>query len=404
MSKIDCSKIIISGVGCALADFLYTNIDFSSPMCKKYLSKNKGDGGLIPGGLIFIEELEEFSNKPFSEILKEIAGNEDLKTFNLGGPSLVSLIHASQLLDKGSCEVKFYGIAGGDSISEKIFKALMETPLSISNYKKMGDYSSPFTYVFSDPDLNKGDGERTFVNNIGAAWHYTPSMLGDDFFNSQVVCLGGTALMPQIHDGLTNILKKSKENNCLTVVNTVYDFRNEKRYPGAPWPLVDKPSSIGLIDVLIMDCEEALRISGIGELGKAADYFAATGIPSFFITNGSDDIIAFSTGEVFNKTFGPVHLPVSNAVQHELSKVPPTHRDTTGCGDNFAGGLIASITWQFKSRAVGNFDLTEAVSWAVASGGFACLYIGGVYYEKVPGEKLKNVQQLQEGYLEQISG
>ncbi len=91
-------------------------------------------------------------------------------------------------------------------------------------------------------------------------------------------------------------------------------------------------------------------------------------------------------------------------IQHKLSKVPPTQRDTTGCGDNFAGGLIASITWQLKSRAVGNFDLTEAVSWAVASGGFTCLYIGGVYNEKEPGEKLKNVQQLQEAYMKQISG
>ena len=53
-------KIIISGAGCALADFLYTDISFNSPGFKKYLSKNPGDGGLSPGKLVFNEELEKF--------------------------------------------------------------------------------------------------------------------------------------------------------------------------------------------------------------------------------------------------------------------------------------------------------------------------------------------------------
>ena len=60
MSK---KKIIISGTGCALADYLYTGVKFSSPEFEKYLSKQSGDGGLSPGKLVFTEELEKFSSK-----------------------------------------------------------------------------------------------------------------------------------------------------------------------------------------------------------------------------------------------------------------------------------------------------------------------------------------------------
>ena len=57
-------KIIISGTGCALADFLYNDILFSGPTFQKYQSKKSGDGGLSPGKLVFTEELEKFSGTP----------------------------------------------------------------------------------------------------------------------------------------------------------------------------------------------------------------------------------------------------------------------------------------------------------------------------------------------------
>lgn len=395
-------KITISGTGCALADFIYTNVDFDSKGFIKYQSKLAGDGGLNPGKLIFTEELEKFSGMPFSEVLEEIVGNREPDTFNLGGPGLVSLIHASQLLDKNTFEVNFYGVSGDDAVSQNIFAILKKKPLRTENYKIKEQSTTPFTYVFSDPTYNQGNGERTFVNNIGAAWNYQPEMLDDAFFNSQIVCFGGTALLPQIHDGLTNILNRAKENNCTTVVNTVYDFRNEKRNPGAPWPLVDNQNSFDLIDVLIMNCEEAIRISGRKSLTEAVDFFVFSGVSSFIITNGEADVTAFSNGRKFIKTDKPIRLPVSKKIKSMLDKTPKTLRDTTGCGDNFAGGVITSLATQMKSKLEGSYDLVEAISWAIASGGYAGLYIGGVYNEKTSGEKLQKISLLQEDYLTQI--
>jgi sugar/nucleoside kinase (ribokinase family) len=91
-------------------------------------------------------------------------------------------------------------------------------------------------------------------------------------------------------------------------------------------------------------------------------------------------------------------FPVSTKVIESQEK----RGDTTGCGDNFVGGLIASVAEQLQRNRQAQPDLQEALSWAVASGGFACLYVGGTYLEKEPGEKKEKVSVFQEAYLQQF--
>ena len=394
-------KITISGTGCALADFLYNGISFDKSNFTEYLSKHAGDGGLSPGKLVFTEELEKFTGCSYKEILEKITGGDSPVAFNVGGPSLVSLLHASQILDSKEFEVKFFGIAGKDDTGNMIFKIISDTPLNINNYLLTSGKSTPFTDVFSDQMFDNGHGERTFVNNIGAAWDYEPGQLTEDFFNAEVVCFGGTALVPQIHDNLTSVLEKAKKNNCITVVNTVFDFRNEKKFPGSPWPLGNSKISFGLIDVLIMDHEEALKISGQRTIDNAAVFFITSNVSSFVITNGADPVYIWSGGGLFNKTWLK-KLPVSEKVKEDLKLRPEQKGDTTGCGDNFAGGLIASVAMQMKTRNPGRYDLVEAVSLGIASGGFSCYILGGTYIEKYPGEKKNRVFELQNEYLKQI--
>jgi len=394
-------KIIISGTGCALADFLYANVSFSSDTFKKYLSRKSGDGGLSPGRLVFTEELEKYSGCDYKTILGEITGGKGPDGFNIGGPSLVSLIHTSQMLDPASFTVRFFGTAGRDDTGRKILSQAGKTPLNIENYLTTGTKASPFTDVLSDPLYNNGHGERTFVNNIGAAWDYQPELLEKDFYDSDIVCFGGTALVPMIHDNLTSILGKAKKRGCITVVNTVFDFRNEKDDPGAPWPLGESKESLALIDILIMDREESFKISGQSTLEDAAACFVASGVSSFIITDGANDLYAWSSGAFFGKT-GLMQFPVSSKVTTDLSTNPELRGDTTGCGDNFAGGVIASVAMQMKDKKVAQPDLFEALSWGVASGGFCCYSLGGTYMEKSSGEKLKLVLELQKDYLRQI--
>ena len=390
-------KIIISGTGCALADYLYLNIPFHSPEFQEYLSKDAGDGGLSPGRLVFTEELERFSGKVYPEILKRITEGRLPDSFNIGGPSLVAMIHAAQMQNENEFEVRFFGQTGNDKTATRIFELLQKTPLDITNYQSDSNLPTPFTDVFSDPDFDNGHGERTFVNNIGAAWDYSPENLPDKFFESNIVCFGGTALVPRIHDELTNLLKKAKRNGCITVVNTVYDFRNEKANPGKKWPLDNTTESFGLIDLLIMDKEEALKISGEQTVEAAANYFSSQNLSAFVITNGAENITAFSNGNLFAPMLLSTY-PVSQKVVESSDR----KGDTTGCGDNFAGGLIASLAEQLKDRQPGQLDFSEALSWAVASGGFACFYVGGTWLESRSGEKREKVEEFNLAYKQQL--
>lgn len=394
-------RIKISGTGCALADYLFAAVDFEAPCFRKYLTQKPGDRGLSPGKLVFTSELEAFAQKPYAELLNEIVQNKEFDSVNLGGPSLVSLIHAAQLLPREFYEVSFYGCTGTDETATFIREKLAKTPLKCDNYITLSGKNTAFTHVLSDPNFDGGHGERTFINNIGASWDYHPNLLPPSFFEADVVCFGGTALVPHLHDNLTNLLKKAKGNNAITLVNTVFDFRNEKENPGKKWPLGNQSESFPLIDILIMDCEEALKISGTSSIHDAAVYFEKSGVGSFIITNGSQNLLAFSNSSLFS----PMELtgfPVSEMVGQQLRENPDRKGDTTGCGDNFAGGVIASLALQLSSKQKGTLNLAEAISWGVASGGFTCFYLGGTWFEKTVGEKKGIIEAIQKKYLQQI--
>ena len=390
-------KIIVSGVGCCLVDLLYNRIDFNSDIMRPCLSARRGDGGLTPGKLVFQEEFEKFCGKPFSVILNSITGGRDYDKINIGGPSIVSLIHLAQLTGKDKCEVRFYGRGGKDEIGEYLLSSLKKTPVILKDYKLIGN-RTPSTVVLSDPEYDNGHGERMFINSIGAAWDYRPDDLDDDFFQSDIVVFGGTALVPQIHDNMNTLLKKAKSAGCITVVNTVFDFRNEKSDPSKRWPLGESDESYSQIDILITDREEALRLSGEHDIRSAASFFVDMKVSSLIVTNGSKNLMVYSDGRFFNSE-ELTEMPVSERVVREMKDYQGG--DTTGCGDNFAGGVIASIVDQ-RYRGLRFPDLKEACSWGVVSGGFACFYMGGTWFEERPGEKLEKIVPYYESYREQI--
>jgi sugar/nucleoside kinase (ribokinase family) len=392
-------KIIVSGVGCCLVDLLFNDIDFGSDTVRPFLSKTRGDGGLTPGHLVFQEEFEKFSGNPFIQVLNKITGARTPDKINIGGPSIVSLINVAQLTDKEHCEVRFYGRGGNDEIGQYLLSSLQKTPVVLKDYKLI-ENRTPSTVVLSDPSFDNGHGERMFLNSIGAAWDYQPDELDDDFFNSDIIVFGGTALVPLIHDHLTALLKKAKLKGCITIVNTVFDFRNEKADPSHKWPLGESDESYQYIDLLIADQEEAFRLSGKHESQAAVEFFKERKVSSLIITNGSKNITAYSDGHFF-QPIDSIEMPVSRKVTDELKN--SQGGDTTGCGDNFVGGVIASVVTQLQNGTK-HPDIREACCWGVVSGGFTCFYMGGTYFEEKTGEKRAKMQSYYELYRRQIDG
>ncbi|MEN8156284.1 MAG: carbohydrate kinase family protein [Bacteroidota bacterium] len=388
-------NIVVSGVGCCLVDRLY-NVSFETETFKPYLSRENGDGGLTPGQLVFREEFEKFSGQNFQTIHKDLLSERDPDKMNIGGPGIVSMIHASQLSDLKKCDFQLYGCRGGDEDGEFIMSLLENTPLNAGNYKVYDD-ETPSTVVLSDPEYDHGHGERIFINSISAAWDYLPDELNEDFYNSDVVVFGGTALVPLIHDHMTEILKRAKSNGCITVVNTVYDFRNEKANPQSKWPLGSSDESYRYIDLLMMDLEEAIRLSGKPDLDEAMQFFQEKGAGAVIVTSGAQNIRIFSGGKLF-KELEMTEMPVSQAVAEELKK--GHDGDTTGCGDNFAGGVIASLVSQIQDDSSAP-DIMDAAAWGIVSGGTSCFYMGGMYEERHTGDKKEMIMPYYKKYRKQ---
>ena len=391
-------KIIVSGIGCCLVDLLFNNIDFGSEIIQPFLSKKRGDGGLTPGKLVFKEEFEKFCGKDIQSVLDSITEGKSYTSMNIGGPSIVTLMTAAQLAGKENCDVRFYGRGGNDELGRYILSSLKKTPVTLSDFKLI-DNCTPSTIVLSDPAFDNGHGERMFINTIGAAGDYLPEDVIDEFFDSDIAVFGGTALVPGIHDDLTFLLKKAKSKGCITIVNTVFDFRSEKANPDKKWPLGESDETYRYIDVLIVDREESFRLSGEHDLQAAISFFRENQLSSLIITNGSKNISAYSDGRFFSKC-NLIELPVSRKVTEELKN--GHSGDTTGCGDNFVGGVLASVINQLH-ESIENTDIKEACSWGVVSGGFTCFYMGGAYFEETSGEQLSKIKPYYESYKKQLS-
>jgi sugar/nucleoside kinase (ribokinase family) len=392
-------RIKISGTGCCLVDQIYPDVDFGREPIAGYLSTQEGDGGLYPGRLVFREQFESFAGTDLQSLLHRIEKEKGKPVFNVGGPSIVALIHAAQLLQGSPAQVRFYGARGRDPAGDFLQSKLEQTPVRTGNFMLM-DGDTPSTVVLSDPSYHDGEGERMFINTIGTAWNMSMEHLGEGFFDADIVVFGGTALVPDLHDNLAGLVGKARERGCITVVNTVYDFRSEMERPGMQWKLGSSDETYRNTGLLIMDREEACRLSGYDDPEKTAGYFADRGVSSFIITNGTRDTVCYSDGRVFGAL--PLsHFPVSANLLRDLKQ--SRVGDTTGCGDNFTGGVLASMAWQLQEGRTSP-DLEECVAWGTVSGGYCCFHVGGTFIERMPGEKVKQLRPYHQHYIRQIHG
>ncbi|MGA2545938.1 MAG: carbohydrate kinase family protein [Rectinemataceae bacterium] len=417
-------SIRIAGAGCCLMDILYPKADFSSAAFSAVRSRREGDGGLSPGHLVFAEDAERFTGRPFGDTLAALAESATLAASatlagadpeagfwpaakNIGGPSVVALIHAAQMLEGEGIPVAFHGTTGDDETGRELRDRLIRTPLDASRLEERPGHT-PSTFVLSDPTWDGGRGERCFVNDIGAAAGYLPADLGEDFFEADIIALGGTGLVPGLHDGLPGILAEARSRGALTVVNTVFDFRAERRDGIGAWPLGGRAKGPGpkesyrCCDLLVMDRDEALRLSGERDLKAALGFFESSGVGAFAVTRGGESVLAWAG----RGRFAPMALrefPVSVRASRERLGPRESSGDTTGCGDAFAGGVIAAGALRLKAGE-GDLDLADAVSWGIAAGAFTLGFLGGTYYESRPGEKRERVSSYREDWLAQVGG
>lgn len=399
--------IRVNATGCSLVDNLYGHVKFDTDIYKKLVSRTPGDGGLSTGGLVFSEAFAGFANEEYNTVLAGLAGSDTPDSSNIGGPGIVPILHAAQVRQSTDIRYRFAGVVGRDENGRRFQELLKKTGFPFTDYTE-SDLPTPSTDVLSDPDFNGGRGERTFINTIGSAGTYGPESLPEDFFDADFLLFGGTALVPPLHDTLDELCRRGREVGAFVMVTTVYDFRNEARFKGRSWPLVDDYTNI---DLLVVDREEALKISGEASPEAAKGWFLARGSRAVVVTQGADDVLLGISHRRF-LTPGRSKMPTCRYADEVVAGLTEK-RDTTGCGDNFVGGLIDSIARQMAaagdagiSEGKGNslqLNLEEAVVSGIAAGSVALTCLGGVYYESKPGQKFEAMQPYLEAYRRELA-
>ena len=208
------------------------------------------------------------------------------------------------------------------------------------------------------------------------------------------------ALVPGLHREIHTPVERAHSGGSLTVVNTVYDFLNQSRDPHGPWPLGETDVTLRHTDLLIVDAEEARRISGADTPEEAAHRFVEAGVSAVVVTCGAADLFAVAVGGRFAPLEGR-RFPISARISRELAEGAGRNGDTTGCGDNFVGGVLYALAHQLHSGER-RLDLYHAVTWGVVSGGYACFSLGGTTIESKRGEKLQALSEYVREYRRQL--
>ncbi len=388
----------IAGVGCALLDILYPDADFEDAEFGHFASRESGDGGLVPGQLVFASAVESFSGVATNEIVSRLCRGA-ASSQNLGGPAIVALVLAAQVLSPESIPVRYFGYRGDDEFGDVIASIVAKTPLDLADLRRKPG-SSPSTRVLSDPNAQDGAGERLFINTLGVADRFRVRDIPAEFFDYETVFFGGTALVPRLHADLGLALHTAKTAGSLTVVGTVYDFLNESRSPGELWPLGDGQRDYPLVDLIVTDAEEARRLTGVENEVDAVRVFLEWGAGAAIVTAGASPVTFGARTGRFSET-AITTLPVSDEVRRRADETEPASRDTTGCGDNFVGGVLASIARQ-SSRGASAIDVHTAVIEGICAGAAAWFQLGGTYIEPISGSAAKRIDELRAAYLRQI--
>lgn len=383
----------VSGVGCSVVDLLYELPLEAQERLSPYLSRSLGDGGLIRGGAALKSHVAALGGGSVERWVKEVVG-EALPRRALGGVAVVSLIAAAQLLP--GAKVRFRSNVSDDADGDWLLEQMARTPLCRDwIVRRPGRY--PTTVILNE-QLG-GHGERTFICGPGVSKELAvrPEEVPSEFFSSEVVLFGAMWWEPHLHENLGALLERSRRSRAVTVVGTAFDpSRSQAR---TRWRLGDSDEVYRHIDILVMDHAELLLHSGEADPARGRDFFQRAGVGAFLVTDGPRPVYYWSGGGgACAPEEGRLEIPELLLRDCERGVLP--QGDSVGCGDNFLGGVVASVAQQREEG--GGIALRKAAVLGCLCGSIASTHSGGVFFEKSPGEKRSLMERYRVPYQAQV--
>lgn len=249
----------------------------------------------------------------------ELVSNIQLHT---GGCAL----NTAFVLSKLGIKTGIIGRIGNDGFGEFILKKLKEMKIDTKNLIIDKINSTSTTAV-----LVSEDGERSFLHSTGANSNLSEKDIDFKLLsNYKILHIGGTFLMNKLEGKpLGRVLKKAKEMNIITSVDTCWD-------PEGKWYELIHPL-LKFTDIILPSYDEAVMISRKKKPEDIADFFLNRGPKIVIIKMG--DRGCFIKNHNQSYTIPALKVKVV---------------DTTGAGDAFVGGFLTGYLkgWGLKQSGI----------------------------------------------------
>lgn len=198
----------------------------------------------------------------------------------------------------------------GEDFPESMLNTLASKGVSLEGLQiKKGEK----TFFWSGRYHNDMNSRDTLVTELNVLEHFDP-IIPASYQGVEYVMLGN--LSPQVQRQVIERLDNRPKLIAMDTMNFWMDIA-----------LDDLKETLGLVDVLIINDEEARQLSGEYSLVKASRVIRAMGPKTLVIKKGEHGALLFQGEQVF---FAPA-LPLEDVF------------DPTGAGDTFAGGFIGYL-------------------------------------------------------------
>lgn len=273
--------------------------------CGKSANKKVACVGIMVADVI-VEPVANYPEKGILELVNSI-------TMHNGGNAMTAAINLTKL----GIEASMVGMVGDDMFGEFLKGKLKDAGVDTSAVKVSDKVQTSASVLMIDKT-----GERSFFHCKGT----NAVMVSSDIDYSAVdkcdmVFVTGTFLMDSFDGKETmEFLKRCKEMGKTTFLDVCWDANGN-------WgKLLDM--SMPYLDFFMPSIDEAVCIAGKEDPEDIADVFNAKGVKNVVIKLGSKGSYLRKEGETKGKIFKPFY--VDNPV------------DTTGAGDSFCSGFLAS--------------------------------------------------------------
>lgn len=206
-------------------------------------------------------------------------------------------------------DVNVVSVVGND-FDEDFLNELRRRNINLAGVEQRTDQKSFFWSGRYHNDMNSRD---TLVTELNVLESFNPT-LPEEYKEADYLMLGNLA--PAVQGNVIRQMKKRPKLIAMDTMNFWMDIAMD-----------DLRQTLQLIDVLIINDEEARQLSGTYSLKKAAHIIRAMGPQYVIIKKGEHGALLFYEDRIFSAP----GLPLEDVF------------DPTGAGDTFAGGFISYL-------------------------------------------------------------